>query len=452
MSVGGEDAVHLETRKVGVFITVGHLHIVVHHLGIDALIIVFDVRKSGMRRAVGIYDAIHTEVGVGRSALGAVVAAPAPIFFAVFLGCETLVHPVPNKAALHLVTLLEEFPIFVETAHTVAHCVCIFAENHRARLFLLVVGKTIFPGVHRAYDVGVAFLASLFVLYGARGVEGFERVVAFFKVDAAASLVAKAPYNHRRVVDVADCHTHHALHVRDFPFGLFGKAVGAIYHTVALVVRLVHEVDAEAVAEVVPHRVVGIVAGAHGVDVVGLHKHNVLYHRFAGDDVAGVFVVFVAVDALDIEFAAVHHQYTVLDFHFAESDIEGEMLCACAVVVEFYDYPVKVGLLVGPELDILDVELDVARSGLAHCYLAALDRCRGVLDAAVHRHKRRRDGGSIFFLAGIGYVEGDAHIAVFEIVGGRLHLDVCQMVLRTRIDIDVALDAIETEEVLILHI
>jgi hypothetical protein len=57
---------------------------------------------------------------------------------------------------------------------------------------------------------------------------------------------------------------------------------------VALDIGLVHHIEAVLVGQGVPALVIGIVRGAHGVDVVALHQPMSLAHRSFGDDVEGV--------------------------------------------------------------------------------------------------------------------------------------------------------------------
>ena len=64
-------------------------------------------------------------------------------------------------------------------------------------------------------------------------------------------------------------------------------------------IALVDEIDSVAVAEVEPFWVVGVMAGADGVDVVLLEQLYILNHAAQGDGLAVVWVVLVAVDAFE---------------------------------------------------------------------------------------------------------------------------------------------------------
>ena len=94
-------------------------------------------------------------------------------------------------------------------------------------------------------------------------------------VRAAAALVAQRPEDHGRMVLVPLDHADRPLHEGRVPVGDVGEQAA---DAVRFEIGLVHQVDAVLVAQVVPARVVGIVRGPHGVDVVALHQLDVLDH------------------------------------------------------------------------------------------------------------------------------------------------------------------------------
>ena len=59
------------------------------------------------------------------------------------------------------------------------------------------------------------------------------------------------------------------------------------------------DVEAILVAKVIPIVVIGIVAGAHGVDVHLLHLEHILEHTFATDHITSIGVKFMTIGALD---------------------------------------------------------------------------------------------------------------------------------------------------------
>ncbi len=102
--------------------------------------------------------------------------------------------------------------------------------------------------------------------------------------------------------------------------------VGLVAKAVALLVGLGTEVDAILVAQVVPDGGVGIVAGAHSIDVEALHHLQVLNHALLGDDVSAVGIHLMTVGTLDEDGLAVDQQLGVFDFHLAEAHLQGNDL------------------------------------------------------------------------------------------------------------------------------
>ena len=120
-------------------------------------------------------------------------------------------------------------------------------------------------GVHAAVDVGLLVHA---LVVDDASVDGLHGVVHGRDVGAAAGLVTHAPEDDGGVVLVALHHADAAVDVGAFPRRVAGEAVVAV----TLLVGLVHDVDAVVVVEGVHLRVVGVVAGADGVEVVAFEE------------------------------------------------------------------------------------------------------------------------------------------------------------------------------------
>ena len=207
------------------------------------------------------------------------------------------------------------------------------------------------------------------------------------EVLARTGFVAEAPDDDGGVVDVGVNHLHVAGDVGGAPLDGMRKRLLAVVILVALDVRLVFEIDAILVTEVIPVGAVGIVGAADVVDVGALHEHDFLFHLIAGDGVAAVGAGLVAVDpfelhsaAVDVEVAAGESElvvfgFRVLNFDFAETDGGRYGLdCAAFLVFEFADEGVAPGFFGRPFHRIGDVEdgaggLAVARGSLIHFYL-----------------------------------------------------------------------------------
>ena len=91
---------------------------------------------------------------------------------------------------------------------------------------------------------------------------------------------------------------------------------------VGLDVRLADDVDALAVAELVPGRVVGVVARPDGVDVEVVEDLDVLLHPLERDGVARPRLHLVAVDAHEESALPVDIDYCVLYLNLAETECD----------------------------------------------------------------------------------------------------------------------------------
>ena len=115
-------------------------------------------------------------------------------------------------------------------------------------------------------------------------------------------------------------HTHVALDVTLLVVLAVGERLLAVAVAVRLHVRFADDHDTLAVAEIVPLRVVRIMAGAHRVHVETLHEPDVLEHSFAGHGISAFRLHFVAVDALEKNALAVEIDDGILDLDTAEAE------------------------------------------------------------------------------------------------------------------------------------
>ena len=191
-----------------------------------------------------------------------------------------------------------------------------------------------------------------------RAVAPPDRRRRLLEIGANPRLVAQRPEDDRGVVLVPLDHVHHAGDVRALPGGveadlvfvaLAAVAVALLHIGVALDIGFVHQVEAVLVGQRQEARVVGIVRGADGVEVVALHQLQIAAHRLFGDDVEGHRVMLVPVDAADHDAAAIDHDLPVLDLDGAEADPLRRGLHHLAVRIDQFDQQrVEVGRLRRP--------------------------------------------------------------------------------------------------------
>ena len=282
----------------------------------------------GIETAVGGDDTVAVEVVVG-GGIAAVVATIGEDLLAsdLALVAQTLIDEVPDIAALVFRMLADEVPVLLETAHRVTHGVGILALDQRTGIVALGVFLAVLVAiVHRTEDIGLALTACLFVLHRARGVVGLHPVVALLEVRTVAGFVAQRPHDDRGVI----LKRHHiALLTLEVGLGIIvatGQRLLAIAHAVALDIGLGRQIEAVLVAEVVPAGIVGIVAGAYGVDIQIFHDLDILDHALYGDDVTAIGIEFMTIGALDKDRLSVDEQLAALDLDMTEAYALGNHL------------------------------------------------------------------------------------------------------------------------------
>ncbi len=92
-----------------------------------------------------------------------------------------------------------------------------------------------------------------------------------------------------------------------------------IAKAVALLIGLSSDIETIFITEVIPAWIVGIVTGAHCIDIQTLHNLNILYHAVDRDDISAVGIHLVAVCTLDEHRLSIDEKLAVLDFHLAEA-------------------------------------------------------------------------------------------------------------------------------------
>ena len=356
-----------------------------------------------------------------------------------------MVYPVPHEAALQQWVAVYGVPVVLQAAHRVAHGVAVFDHDVGA-LVAGVAGilREVFDrGVHDAHDVGVPVELGALVDNGARVVLALEEAVGLLEAVAVAALVAQAPSDDRGVVAVALVHVVYAVQYGIEPLGLLGQRVLAVALGVALDVGFVPEVDAGRVAEVVPQLVVGVVAGAHGVDAKLLHEGYVAAHLGGGDVVAAVHGVLVAVHAAYLHGTPVEAQLAATDVYVAEADALGDALGGVARGVAQGDGEgVEVGGAVAPGGHA--VEGEAGRGKPVAGLQTLLHRPAAAVDAPLHT-------APLHLAAQVDHQVEAAGRPVDGVEVGH-HLEVGDVGLRYAVDLDAACDAAHAPHVLALQV
>ena len=400
---------------------------------VDGLIDALHVEALGGRRSVGQDDAVAAEAAV--VGIVAEVAAVGPVALAGLPRnghAEPLVLPVPHELAHHGGVRLVDVAIVVYlVAHGVTHGVCVLALNvgalRSAAHTALSGGEHVgIAAVHGARHV--APLAVALVVGDAARVELFDGLHHALKVVAAATFVASAPAEDADVV--AKC-AHLA-------FVAFHHRLAEQLHAaearvpVAFHVGFCQDVEAVLVAQLVEVRIVGIVTGAHGVDVEALHGEHVLQHLFAAHRAARLLAEVVAVHAMDHEATAVDEQGAVApDADRAEAYLAGSHVDELAVGREQPDgQVVELGMFSAPTFDagegdgLRDACRRGERLGVLFDGVGAVADCHLQLHAPQRTAAERDLQASLSRRAGGGERRGVVEEVGDVLLGGRPQIDV----------------------------
>ena len=204
---------------------------------------------------------------------------------------DTLVNPVPDKAASHAGMTVYLLPIFLEITQRITHTMGIFTGKHRTIIVLshrniqqmfpsgilrsLLVRTfgnariqilSLYTGIETAQDIHTVRVSlikvllvqalrwlirrlSTFIMYQSRWVEGMKPACHGCMIGTETALVAQAPEDDARVVLVSLCHSHGSVQKGGIPVGSRGERTT---ESVGLAICLVHHIDAGAVAQLIP--------------------------------------------------------------------------------------------------------------------------------------------------------------------------------------------------------
>ncbi len=246
------------------------------------------------------------------------------------------------------------------------------------------------------------------------------------EVLARPGLVAIAPYDDRRMVLVALDHRHVAVDRRLRPFGPVRKRALAVTVAVRLDVRLVHEVDAVDVAEIVPVVRLRIVGVAHAVAVRVLEFAHVEFMRLGRDIVAEHGMCLVAVRALELYLLSIEIVAAVLYLAHTETEEGRDEFTP----VSEHDL-VAVGRFGAPQPRLLDHER--------------------LVGAAEHKLVVKRVQRNRHFAVTL-YIDAPVAAEIPFLDGGGRHEEVAYAVLGPAQEPRAAEDSRETEHVLVLEI
>ena len=216
-------------------------------------------------------------------------------------------------------------------------------------------------GIHLAFHIGGGGVfpvpENTLVVHKAAGVGAAEILTHLPQGLAAVALVAARPDEDGRVVFVPFQHgfgagkhilpplragTGQRPLVRAVRTQLLPCAVG-------LQIGLPDDIQAVFIAELQKIRVIRVVAGAHGVHVVGFQVFHVPQHLFPANGAAGAAAPLVAVDALEHDALAVQKHLAAFQLKPAQTDFQPGALHQSTIAQQGDFCLVQVRLLGAPQ-------------------------------------------------------------------------------------------------------
>ena len=334
------------------------------HVGKHALVVVLDLLHLGGLAAVAEHDAVAAEIPVG-GAFAKIAAVEIRVLAVTILHADALVDEVPDEAALIQKQFIGVLGIFVHRAVGVTHGVGVFAQDEGLVPVLLQILTNLPDGrVHLAFHIGGIVIPPVvgraLVMHQPGIVQRPEALAHGVGHAAAQRLVAAAPDQNGRMILVPlvgglDPVQHLVLPV--LPVSGNGEAQGlfprldALPHAVGFQIGFGDHIQAQLVAQGVHRVVVGIMAGAHGVDIVPLHGEQIPADMLRRHGTAPLGAEIVAVRTLEHDALAVQAHQAVLHFKPAEAHVLADDLRHPSLaVLHRHQQPVQLRTLGAPLL------------------------------------------------------------------------------------------------------
>ena len=329
-------------------------------------------------RAVGKQQAVAHELVIRRAV--AEIAAVGKIRLAQIVRAgDALIDPIPDKAALILRNRIRHARVALQRAERGTHRMRVFAQDEG--LFgvrgdeALHLGRR---GIHLAFyiaGIGIApVVEDPLVMHQARGILFAQKAAHLVDVFSAKALVAAAPQQDAGVVFVAFEHAVCAVQHRRAPFGPIPRQSlvrpAALPAAVRFQVRFVDDIQPVCIAQIIPLGAVGIVAGAHGVDVTALHKLHIVFHLLARYAAPCAAAPFMAVYAPEHNALSVQQHQPVLQFKPAKARLAAHRFQRTANgIAERNGIRVQRGILGAPQMRVRNGQVQrgaAVHNGRAH--------------------------------------------------------------------------------------
>ena len=251
-----------------------------------------------------------------------------------------MVDVLPDEPTLIERLFVGVLGVIRDAAAAVAHGVAVLAHDKGLfRVFSEELFDVHHRGVHLALHVGGGGVfpvpENALVVHKAAGVGAAKILAHLPQRFPAVALVAAGPDQDGRVIFV-----QHGFGTGKHIFpplravagqSPFVRAVGPqlLPGTMRFQIRFLDDIQAVLIAQREEIRIVGVMAGAHSVDVVRLEIFHIPEHFFPADSAAGLAAPLVAVDPFEHDALAVQQYLAVFQFKPAQTDFQSGALHQC---------------------------------------------------------------------------------------------------------------------------
>ena len=331
---------------------------------------IFGVQCPGVQPPIRQHHAVDAEVAVIDQLTKVAAIGVFRLSVSGIAQIDALIAPLPNERPGHGIVSVDQLVIDLQIAGAVAHGMTVFAYDQRTtvgiRLALRVVPHIFIGRVHFGYRIqfmlalAVQAVTEALVMCGAGGIQLFDQPSSRTQVIAVAALVAQRPQDHAWAV-------HIPAHQQPLPIQncigkplvlcdqsdpvilvLPFKGVIYLYAAVRFQIGLINYIEAQLIAQLVKLRRIGIVGGAHGVQIQALHQLKITAHGLVGAIEAAFHIKIMAVHALQLDSTTIEPQSTVFDLDLADADLFIEDLISAQDL-----QPVQAGRFCRPALRLL---------------------------------------------------------------------------------------------------
>ena len=197
----------------------------------------------------------------------------------------------------------------------------------------------------------------------ASGIKGLRGILHLDVVDAETRLVTERPDDDGRVVTVTDDHTLHSIDKLILPLRIVGGVSSpmrpVVYaEAVGFKITFVNQINAVAITEIVPTRIIRIMARSDGVEVVLFEEEDILDHAFKRNSPTMFGIRFMAIATFENYALAIDLQHAINDLDLFEANIHRRSHRIAASGLNAHHQPIKVRIFGRPFMRLSNIGLE----------------------------------------------------------------------------------------------